>query len=39
MLFKDLIKVYKVFYVHVSEILERFAQFDNDESKQAMDIY
>ena len=25
MLFKDHIKVYKVYYVHITEILERFA--------------
>lgn len=24
MLFKDLIKIYKVYYVHITEVLERF---------------
>jgi hypothetical protein len=32
MLFKDLIKVYKVYYVHVTEILERFPALSADES-------
>ena len=31
MLFKDLIKVYKVYYIHIAEILERFAQLNFDE--------
>lgn len=39
MLFKDLIKVYKVFYVHIIEILERFPTFNFSESKQAFEIY
>ena len=28
MLFKDLIKIYKVYYVHITEILERFPQLN-----------
>ena len=28
MLFKDLIKIYKVYYIHITEILERFPQLN-----------
>jgi len=39
MLFKDLIKVYKVYYVHITEILERFSGLSNDEAKKAFVMY
>lgn len=39
MLFKDLIKVYKVYYVHITEILERFASLKSDECKKAFEMY
>jgi len=32
MQFKDLIKIYKVYYVHITEILERFPNLSADES-------
>jgi hypothetical protein len=39
MLFKDLIKVYKVYYVHVTEILERFASLEQDDMEKAFVMY
>jgi hypothetical protein len=39
MLFADLIQIYKVFYVLVTEILERFPEFDLEKSKKAFVIY
>lgn len=39
MLFKDLIKVYKVYYIHIAEILERFAQLNFDEGQKAFIMY
>jgi hypothetical protein len=39
MLFKDLIKVYKVYYVHITEILERFADLQSDQCKKAFEMY
>ena len=39
MLFKDLIKVYKVYYVHITEILERFEALRADECKKAFQMY
>lgn len=35
MLFKDLIKVYKVYYVHIMEILERFASLEPSDMQKA----
>ena len=32
MLFKDLIKIYKVYYVHVNEMLERFPQMTQEDA-------
>lgn len=39
MLFKDLLKVYKVYYVHVTEILERFASLEQDDMEKAFVMY
>jgi hypothetical protein len=39
MLFKDLIKVYKVYYIHVTEILERFADLEAEEMEKALVMY
>ena len=39
MLFKDLIKVYKVYYVHITEILERFAQLNFEDGQKAFAMY
>lgn len=39
MLFKDLIKVYKVYYVHITEILERFASLKSDDCRKAFEMY
>jgi len=39
MLFKDLIKVYKVYYVHITEILERFASMKSDDCRKAFEMY
>lgn len=39
MLFKDMIKVYKVYYVHIIEILERFAELKFEDAKKAFDMY
>ena len=39
MLFKDLIKVYKVYYVHITEMLERFASLPSDQCKKAFEMY
>jgi ANTH domain len=39
MLFKDLIKVYKVYYVHITEVLERFASLPSDQCKKAFEMY
>jgi hypothetical protein len=39
MLFKDLIKVYKIYYVHITEILERFASLKSEECKKAFEMY
>jgi hypothetical protein len=39
MLFKDLIKIYKVYYVHVTEILERFSSLDSDDCKKAFVMF
>lgn len=39
MLFADLLQIYKVFYVIVTELLERFTEFNLDQSKKAFIIY
>jgi len=39
MLFKDYIKVYKVYYIHITEILERFADLKSEECRKAFDVY
>lgn len=39
MLFKDLIKVYKVYYVHITEILERFPTLNFDQGQKAFIMY
>jgi hypothetical protein len=39
MLFKDLIKVYKVYYVHITELLERFEKLGGEEQKRAFEMY
>lgn len=39
MLFKDLIKVYKVYYVHVTEILERFTDLNYEDGQKAFVMY
>jgi hypothetical protein len=39
MLFKDLIKIYKVYYVHVTEILERFPALSAEEGQKAFVMY
>lgn len=39
MLFKDLIKLYKVYYVHIEEILERFPSLSYSEGKKAIVMY
>lgn len=39
MLFKDLIKIYKVYYVHVTEILERFPTLDFDVASKGFVMY
>ena len=39
MLFQDLIQIYKVFYILVAEILERFAELTVDNAKRAFVVY
>ncbi len=39
MLFKDLIKIYKVYYVHITEILERFASLKFEDCQKAFVMY
>ena len=39
MLFKDLIKIYKVYYVHITEILERFPTLSADEGQKSFIMY
>lgn len=39
MIFSDLIQIYKVFYVVVTELLERFADLTIDQAKKAYVIY
>lgn len=39
MLFKDLIKIYKVYYVHVTEILERFPALEFSIAEKAFVMY
>lgn len=39
MLFKDLIKIYKVYYVHIIEILERFSGLEYEDAEKAFIMY
>ena len=39
MLFKDLIKIYKVYYVHVIELLERFPGLSADDAEKGFVMY
>jgi hypothetical protein len=39
MLFKDLIKIYKIYYLHITEILERFAGLTQEDAKKAFIMY
>lgn len=39
MLFKDLIKIYKVYYVHITEILERFPSLSASDAQKAFVMY
>ena len=39
MLFKDLIKIYKVYYVHITEILERFPSLSHSDAQKAFVMY
>lgn len=39
MLFKDLIKVYKVYYVHITEILERFPTLSSVDAQKSFVMY
>ena len=39
MLFKDLIKIYKVYYVHITEILERVPTLSADEGQKSFIMY
>lgn len=39
MLFKDLIKIYKVYYVHVTEVLERFPALEFAVAEKAFVMY
>jgi hypothetical protein len=39
MLFKDLIKVYKVYYLHITEILDRFTKLSLEDGQKAFIMY
>ncbi len=39
LLFQDLIQIYKVFYILVTEILERFSELSLDYAKKAFVVY
>lgn len=39
LLFQDLLQIYKVFYVLVTEILERFSEMSIDQAKKAFVVY
>jgi len=39
MCFKDLIKIYKVYYVHITEILERFPSLSAPEAEKGFVMY
>lgn len=39
MLFKDLIKIYKIYYVHITEILERFSALNSEDAQKAFVMY
>lgn len=39
MLFKDLIKIYKIYYIHITEILERFPTLNHADGQKAFVMY
>lgn len=39
MFVKDLIKIYKVYYVHIVEVLERFPSMDFDDAQKGFIMY
>lgn len=39
LLFQDLIQIYKVFYILVAEILERFSDLNIDQAKKGFVVY
>lgn len=39
MFVKDLIKIYKVYYVHITEVLERFPSMDFDDAQKGFVMY
>ena len=39
MLIKDLFKIYKVYYIHASEVLERFVDFNHEDAMKAFEMY
>jgi hypothetical protein len=39
LLFQDLLQIYKVFYILVTEILERFTDLGLDQAKKAFVVY
>ena len=39
LLFLDLLQIYKVFYILVTEILERFNSMQADQAKKAFIVY
>jgi len=39
MLYKDLVRMYKFYYVHVSEIMERFHDLEFEDCKKSFVMY
>jgi hypothetical protein len=39
MCFKDLIKIYKIYYVHITELLERFPTLNKDDASKGFIMY
>ena len=39
MLYKDLVRMYKFYYVHVSEIMERFHELEFEQAKVSFVLY
>jgi hypothetical protein len=39
MCFKDLIKIYKVYYVHITELLERFPSLNKEDAQKGFVMY